>query len=346
MERKLVINKSDKIVYMQGAAPIICRSMSKPEDIVGFEIGDALIDEFDTLKTEHAIHAWNKIIARMRKKYPDGRANRVDVVTTPEGFKATYRKFVEDVHKKGLTNYSITHGSTYDNEANLPDDYIPSLLSTYPAELIEAYLDGQFTNLTSGSVYPSFDRTQSNSTEVVKKNDTLHVGMDFNVMKGAAAIHVERGDTIHAVDEIHNAFDTDIQIQTLKERYPNQPIIVYPDAAGKNRTSANTTQTDLVKLKAAKFRVIVPNKNPLIKERVASLNAKLLNGKDERTYFVNCDKCPNLANSYEQQVYDDNGQPDKSCGLDHIVDGAGYYIHKKWPIVRRKSGTIAVVGLY
>jgi hypothetical protein len=33
--------------------------------------------------------------------------------------------------------YGLVQASTFDNEKNLPDDYIPSLLASYPPELIK-----------------------------------------------------------------------------------------------------------------------------------------------------------------------------------------------------------------
>ena len=72
---------------------VICRSMDKPQNIVGFKIGHAMIDELDVLPTDKAQTAWRKIIARMRFNIP-GLKNGIDVTTTPEGFKQTYKLFV------------------------------------------------------------------------------------------------------------------------------------------------------------------------------------------------------------------------------------------------------------
>ena len=127
--------------------------MKEPGSIIGFKIGHALIDEFDTMPKLKALLAWKKIIARLRYNVP-GLRNGIDVVTTPEGFKFTYEMFVE----KATESYGIVHGSTYENEINLPNDYIPSMIETYPPELIDAYLNGQFCNLTSGTIYYSYKR--------------------------------------------------------------------------------------------------------------------------------------------------------------------------------------------
>ena len=77
-----------------------------------------------------------------------------------------------------------------DNAAHLPDGYIDNLRNSYPSNLLSAYLDGEFVNLTAGSVYPEFDRLLNASTEVIRPNETLHIGMDFNVTKMSAIIHV------------------------------------------------------------------------------------------------------------------------------------------------------------
>ena len=68
--------------------------MEKPNTIVGFKIGHALIDELDVMTKVKAQQAWRKIIARMRYKQA-GLLNGIDVATTPEGFKFTYEQFVK-----------------------------------------------------------------------------------------------------------------------------------------------------------------------------------------------------------------------------------------------------------
>ncbi len=147
------INEGNKEVHFyygrQYRGTTICRSMEKPQTIVGFKIGNALVDELDILPKEKARTAWRKIIARMRYKI-DGLRNGIDVTTTPEGFKFVYEQFVKAVREKTelASLYGLVQASTFDNEKNLPADYIPSLLESYPPELIKAYLRGQFTNLT------------------------------------------------------------------------------------------------------------------------------------------------------------------------------------------------------
>lgn len=312
----------------------ICRSMEKPESIVGFKIARALVDEVDVLPQAKAERAWRKIIARLRLKF-DGQ-NGIDVTTTPEGFKFTYHQWVKAVRDKpdlaGM--YGLIQASTYDNERFLPDDYIPSLLASYPPNLISAYLNGQFVNLTCGTVYHTFDRRKNGSSEFVRDGEPVFVGMDFNVGKMAAVIHVLRNGTPHAVGEVVNGYDTPDMIRTLRSRLGQRQIRVYPDASGDSRKSVNASTTDIQLLRAAGFGVIVPGANGAVKDRVNAMNAMFCNAEGERRYRVNADLCPTYADCLEQQVWSDTGEPDKSAGKDHHNDAAGYYIVREFPVVR------------
>jgi len=93
-----------------------------------------------------------------------------------------------------------------------------------------------------GVIYYCFNRLLSASSETVKVNDVLHVGMDFNVTKMAAVVYVRRGEHMHAVDEFFNLFDTPAMIEAIQERYPNHEVAVYPDASGENRKSSNASE--------------------------------------------------------------------------------------------------------
>ncbi|WP_242691105.1 terminase large subunit domain-containing protein [Lysobacter enzymogenes] len=343
------VNESNKEVHLYSGkrtyrGTIICRSMEKPGSIVGFKIGRALVDEIDILPKLKAQQAWRKIIARLRLKF-DG-INGVDVTTTPEGFGFVYQQFVKALRDKpelaGM--YGLVRASTFENELNLPEDYIPSLMESYPEQLIRAYLRGEFVNLTAGTIYHAYDRRENASAEKVQAGEPVFVGMDFNVGQMAAITHVKRGGQPHAVDEVTAGVDTPDMILKLKRRYweetsedvfrKTREIRIYPDASGDSRRSVNASTTDIQLLRAAGFSVIAPPANPPVKDRINSMNAMFCNAKGERRYFVNPDTCPTYADHLEQQVWAENGEPDKKSGNDHTNDAGGYFIHKEYPIVK------------
>lgn len=355
---KTKINQTNHEVHVsagrQYRGTIICRSMEKPATIIGFKIGHALVDELDVLAAKKAQEAWRKIIARMRYKV-DGLKNGVDVTTTPEGFKFVYQQFVKQIREKpklaGL--YGMVQASTFDNEANLPEDYIESLLGSYPDQLISAYLRGQFVNLTSGTIYHAYNRKQNGSSESVQPGETIRIGMDFNVGKMVAITHVLRGKDPHAVDEITGGYDTPDMIRLIKEKYwkyengnyrKTREIRVYPDASGDSRKSVRASETDIALLRAAGFTVSAPDANPPVKDRINAMNGMFCNSQGERRYRVNAELCPTYAEALEQQVWGDNGEPDKSQDNDHPNDAAGYYIHREFPIIKPSARMIKIKG--
>jgi hypothetical protein len=305
---------------------IHCRTLDNPANIVGFKSGHALVDELDILPTDKATTAWQKILARMRYQV-DGLKNGVDVTTTPEGYKFTYDRFV----KRGGGNYGLIQASTYENAKNLPDDYIATLKEDYPPQLIEAYLHGQFVNLTSGTVYVNYDRIQNRSSESIQGGEPLFVGMDFNVTRMAATIYVKRnsGKEWHAVEEIVDGYDTPEVIRILQERYPTNRITVYPDSTGNNRKSVGASISDISLLEGV-FSVRANKSNPLVRDRILSVNSAFNKG----VLFVNDTTCPTTAENLEQQVYDKNGEPDKKSGKDHQNDATGYPIAYEMPILK------------
>lgn len=324
---------------------IICRSMDDPGKIVGFKIGHALVDELDVMKLPQAETAWRKIIARMRQK-ADGLRNGIDVTTTPEGFQFVYSQWVKALREKPelAKLYGMVQASTYENGKNLPEGYIESLRASYPPQLIQAYLKGQFVNLTSGAVYPNFDRRLNHTDDEIKPGDVLHIGMDFNVLKMAAVVFVVRSGQPHAVAELVNVRDTPTMARMLKDRYKDHQVVVYPDASGGNTSSKNASESDLSILRQAGFQVRVNAANPAVKDRVASVNALILNDRGERRLKVNTRLCPTFTESLEQQAYDKNGEPDKTTGHDHTNDAGGYFLVHEWPIVSRNIQRLQVVG--
>lgn len=348
------INTGNKEVHLYSGNiyrnTIICRSLDKPGDIVGFKIGRALIDELDLLKKDKAALAWRKIIARLRQ-VADGLLNGVDVTTTPEGFKFVYEQFVKHVRDNPelAALYGLVQASTYENAKNLPADYIPSLRASYPPQLIAAYLRGEFCNLLSGSVYANFDRKLNHTNETLKEREPLHIGMDFNVLNMTATLNVIRDDKPMQIGELTQVRDTPTMGRMIKERFriegKEHPIKIYPDASGQNTSSKNASESDLSILRAMNFEIVVNHSNPFVKDRVNAFNGQILNDMGERHFLINTDLCPVTTEALEQQVWDKNGEPDKTSGHDHPNDAEGYFIVKRWPIPSRNLTRTKISGI-
>ena len=326
-------NKSENIIYTSNPqiGDFVLRTLDNPARIVGYESFRAKIDEIDTLKTEHARDAFYKIIARNRQRPSTYRAltskpiNTVSIFSTPEGFRFAHERW----HKNKTPDYQMIQAHTESNPF-LPDDYVQSLRDTYPPQLLEAYLEGKFVNLTSGTVYSSYDRDKCNSDEVIKKDDTLLIGCDFNVTKQAATIYVKRGEVWHCVEELVDMYDTPAMIDTIKSKYPKHVVYMYPDASGGSRKTVNASTSDIALLEQAGFMVKAEKKNPYVRNRIIAMNKAL----DSGMVKINAKNCPIVAQCLEQQAYDKNGEPDKKSGNDHQNDATTYPIAFEMPIIK------------
>ncbi len=340
------LNKSDGImeVWMpHGKCEIIFRSMDNYTRIIGYETHHAILDEIDTIPKSKAMEVWIRVLARNRKKFltPEGERgmNTVGITTTPEGFNFVYNMWMKE-HLDD-PDYELIHGRTVDNH-HLHPDYVPSLMRTYPPQLIEAYLEGKFVNLAGNTVYSGFNRISSHTKLTIKdypQSSPLHIGMDFNVGRMSAVVGMKTEDGVkqlNIVDEFHNLMDTPAMIQAIAARYPDRTIIIYPDASGKSRKSMDASKSDIRLLRDAGFRINAPSKNPPVRERVLSMNTMFLNGEGERNLFINTSKCPNFTEALEKQVYDDNGVPIKD-GTEDINDAGGYLVNRVFGLGRPSS---------
>lgn len=340
------VKSGTPMIKIYGGGNIIFRTMDRPGRIVGYEVADSFVDELDTLKEKDAAEVWRRIMSRNRQKKPDGSDNTIAVGTTPEGF-----KFVYDRWKKNPPSeqYQIIKASTYSNARNLPENYIPDLIADYPDNLILAYLEGEFVNLTSGSVYPNYDRVANGSTEKENPGEALHIGMDFNVGKMAAVVFVGRQAITgminpHAVAEIMGVLDTPAMIKAIKARFPNHAIFIYPDASGDARKSNNASTSDIALLQQAGFNVLFNAANPAVKDRVLAMNI-MLGGCSRGKLFVNEVACPLFAEALEKQAYNDKGEPDKTSGLDHPNDAGGYFINYRFPVLNGRVHKVKIGGV-
>lgn len=315
------LNKTDKELEIVNYGKIIFRTLSEPETIVGYETAYSLIDEADILPMEKMDLAYKKILARNRA-IENG---NVDMVSTPESFKFLYAQC-------NSGHFEVIKARTYDNKF-LPPDYIAQLEAQYPAQLLQAYLNGEFVNLQTGTVLYNFKREEHHSNEEYSGQNQIFVGQDFNIGGCVSIIYIESGDTLTAVDEIES-YDTQQIINNIKSKYPNIIVNIYPDASGnQNKTSA--PQTDINMLKNAGFRVFANAINPSVKDRYAITNKRL----EDKKILVNTNKCPKLTKAMEQLAYNESGVPMKYNGpatIDDFCDAGTYPISFKYPITVKK----------
>jgi len=311
------LNKTDKEIEMLNYGKIIFRTLSEPDTIVGYETAYTLIDEADILPMDKMDLAYKKILARNRAV---PHAN-VDMVSTPESFKFLYAQC-------NSGHFNVIKAKTYDNKFLAPD-YIAQLEAQYPAQLLQAYLNGEFVNLQSGTIFYNFKREVHTSNEVYSGQKEIIVGQDFNIGGCVSVVFIMQGESLIAIDEIES-YDTAQIISNIKSKYPDVIVNMYPDASGnQNKTSA--PQSDINMLRNAGFKIFVNAANPSVKDRYTISNKRL----EENKLFINADKCPKLIKAVEQHAYTDKGDPMKFTGpatVDDYTDSWSYPLAFRYPI--------------
>lgn len=315
------LNKSDKEILIDGYSKIIFRSMDNPETIVGYETAYSLIDEADILPLEKMEKVYQKILGRNRSII----GGTVDAVSTPEGFKWLYQM-------ANSGHFEVIKAKTTDNKF-LPPDYIQSLKDQYPEALLKAYLNGEFVNLSQGTVYSSFNREQHHSDREVEQYDKLLIGQDFNVGGCVSVVYVETGMGLIAVDE-YESVDTQRIIDNTKEKYPYHDVTFSPDSSGyANKT--NASRSDIQMILDAGFEVDAPSQNGRVMDRVNATN----NAFEKGWLYINTNKCPKFTKALEQQAWTEKGEPEKFNGagtIDDYTDAGTYPVVRKLGLTRPK----------
>lgn len=317
--------------FAEGSVTILCRSLLNFERIRGQNLSFTIADEIDTAPVEVAQKASEMMLARMRS----GKVNQLAVATTPEGFRWAYRTFIE----RDAPGKRLIKARTQDNPY-LPPGFIESLRENYPPQLISAYLDGEFVNLASAAIFPDFDRSLHHTSVEPTGRDIVWVGIDLNVGNCVTTHMVKRGDQFHFFNESVYR-DTQQIAEGLKEMYPQHfaagQLVLIPDAASKQRSTAAAQESDLSILKRAGHQVKVQQSNPLVQDRLNTANVLI-----SQNNLLIGSRCKNLIRTFEQWAYDERGRPEKGAvgleDLSHAGDAATYCTYRLRPLRKYQMG--------
>lgn len=316
---------------------IYFKPMDNPSTFVGYQSYAALIDELDTLSIEKAEEVYKKVFERNRQQPKDVAEqhrviehstknlvckNQILSFTTPEGYNFCYQRWELETR----TGYFQVKGRTADNPT-ITNQYLEGIRDKYPPHIAEAYLNGEFINMQSLSVYYNYDPVKHDSFETIRPGENLYIGCDFNVENTAAVFYVKRngGAEWHAVYEYSGIKDAATLGSLIKKNFQDigHTIYVYPDSSGKSRNNANTASLSAIQeLTSRGFILRAPTKNFLVEDRINATNNAFSKGK----LYVNQRTCPVFSRCLINQAFAKDGKPDKKTGYDHSNDAGTYPI--------------------
>ena len=311
----------------KGDTQILLRSFENYNRIIGVNAASMVVDEIDTVSTHTAEAAIVKLQGRVRV----GNCPQLGFASTPEGHKALYNMFV----RESSATKKLYKARTEDNPY-LDPGFIENLRATYPANLIEAYLNGEFVNLTQATVFYEFDRAK-HCTSVFhpEPRERIVIGADFNIGNSMSCYGVVRpsptGQALHVFDE-HICRTTFDLVEHIKRRFPRQlangMVTCHPDASG-SHGSTSSTESDHEILQNAGIRVVTERRNPPVAETIAHSNLHI----HAHSVLVNPTTCVETLQSLENWGYDDSYRPMKGGkhDLSHAGDALRYLVWHTMP---------------
>lgn len=322
-------SETELVIPLITGAEIHVLGMDKPERIEGQPWDGGILDEFANM---HA-RAWGE---NVRPALSD-RRGWCDLIGVPEGrnhYFDAYQMAADMMAELG--DASEWGAFTWLSEDILPPEEIAAAKRdlderTYRQEYCASF------ETSGGVVYYAFNRSQNVQACEYHDGDPLHVGIDFNVNPMSATVWQRRHAVDVQVDEIVlPVSDTDAMCDEIALRYGRKDgtgtvnvahIAVYPDPAGWQRRTSAHGRTDIGILQSRGFQVRAMSSHPLVRDRINTVNARFRSA-DGTVRAIVSPRCRKSIACYEKLTYvDGSNEPDKSSGLDHIPDSAGYFLY-------------------
>ena len=315
------INDSDLSILLKNNSLIALRGADNEQSLRGVGLDFIVMDEFADIKR----YAWNEVL---RPTLSDKKGHAL-FCGSPKGFNWAYDMFVKGTQDKDWKSFKYTTlegGQVDQDEINQAKDDLDE--RTFQQEY-----EASFVNY-SGIIYYNFNRTVNIINDYKPTNDTIHIGMDFNVDPMAAVVGQIKNNDLIIFEEIQIwSSNTNEMVEEIKRRYKGK-VIIYPDPASRQRKTSAGGFTDLAILKNAGFEVKSRPTAPLVRDRINAVNAKLKNANGVSSLFM-LNSCKNMIKSIERQIYKEGTHvPDKDSGYDHLNDALGYLVEYVYPLRR------------
>jgi len=243
-------------------------------------------------------------------------------VGTPSGLNHFYDLFVKGQSDNG--DYKSWQFTTLEG-GFISEDEIENAKKNLDKRTFQQEYEASFLTAANRCAY-NFSRDIH--CRVMEKSPRMFWGIDFGVASYMTAILMceNTAGEVYVFDEIglqnSNTFEL-AKLMQLKGR----GLPVYPDPAGKARTS-NSTKSDHKILQEAGFTVIAKKANPTQKDRMNALNRMLEDATGKHKLFIN-PKCTKTIRDLELCTLE-NGQMLKTETLSHFLDGLMYPIEYRY----------------
>lgn len=308
-KKDVSINETELSITFDNGAKIELKGADKPDSLRGVSTTMVVMDEYSYMKE----NVWGEII---QPTLAETKGNAL-FVGTPTGVQNHfYDLFVKGQSKGG--DYKSWQFTTLEG-GFISEEEVENAKKNLDKRTFEQEYLASFLTAANRAAY-NFSRDIH--CKVMDKSPRMFWGIDFGVASYMTAILMceNTAGEVYVFDEIglqnSNTFEL---AKLMQEKAPGLPV--YPDPAGKARTS-NSTKSDHMILQESGFTVISKKANPTQKDRLNALNKMLEDATGKHRLFVN-PKCKNLIRDLELCTME-NGQILKTETLSHFLDALCY----------------------
>ena len=334
--RKKGIRLTDREIRFVHGSVFRFFSAADPDSLRGEDNHAAGIDERQDVSQEAVDNVFLSL--RITDRY------QLRQIGTPKmgtDFHEEHNRYLDDddacVHRMGSLQNPFIPSDVFDDAAKNMDEhrYRQEVLAEFvPLEGLVYWLFDRRIHMAK--IWPNKNRdiTRSFTAERFGKGFDYVLGCDYNVAPMCAVVYkliapenrLEQ-PVMWAVDEVSIPSDanaTKLGVELQRRGYSD--AVVIDDASGQGGKGG---QSSAAMLRQLGFVISHPKKNPPVVDRVNAVLAKLKNADGAIGYRVD-PKCKMLIRALESQDWE-NGKPNKRTGHDHILDAAGYPVHRLFP---------------
>ncbi len=321
------INESDLQITLVNGSTITLRSSENRDALRGGKANLLILDEAADMNPE----VWFSVCRPMLSDT----GGHALFISSPKG-----RNWFYDLWCEGeKENYSSYQFTTLEG-GFVPQAEVDQARLDLDSRTFEQEYEAQFVSY-SGVIYYAFSEQNIKAYPgIVSRDDTIHLGCDFNIDPMSATVSIIKNDIAWVIDEIEIfSSNTNELVAEVKARYPNNRVIAYPDSSGIKRTT-NSGISDHQILQNAGFKLMVQPGNPPVIDRIASVN-----GAFEKSKLFVDPKCRSIKNCLIKHTYKENTrQPDKNTGHDHMNDALGYFVYQHYAIKTNRKAPLGKIS--
>lgn len=334
------VNISELTIRTVFGSQIIVAGADKPERLEGIPCDGCVIDESADQRPE----LFTRTVVPMLTDR-NGFCHRIGVPKRTGVGRVTFREFFEK-GQRGESNIASFYWKS--SEILTTEQLAEAKELLDPLDYAEQF-DAEWLDAIS-TVYYNYTNATLLYEAVYDPTQEIIVGCDFNVSPMSWILAHFIDGKLYVFDEMAEVnTNTPAMLDKLFNRYyeHNAGWKFFGDASSRSRRTSASRSDYLIIKEDARFgnkKVYFPEKNPMVRDRIAAVNRAFLRANGNRTCFIN-PKCKRLINdlltvNYEEGTSEIEDYSGTSIG--HMADALGYAVMMVLPL-RVTSGAVPAV---